>query len=405
MAHDVIVIGGGIGGAALATGLARDGVDVLVLEATDVFADRVRGESMQPWGVHEAQRLAVADTLVDAGAHTTSVWARYAEGDVQPREIPVGLMVAGVAGTLNLHHPTACQALLDAAESAGATVHRGVRDVEVEPGARPVVRWGAASGEQTSSRATVVVGADGRASAVRRCAGIRLDEQQAMGFIAGLLLDDVALSPDRDIVAEHERGLFLLFHQMGGRARAYHVVGPSDRARYAGADGTSRFVADAATSGVPGLEALATARPAGPTAAFPGTDTWTERPYADGVVLIGDAAGHNDPTAGCGLSIAMRDARIVRDLIVAGASMADDFTPYGSERVERMRRLRLVADLVNVASVEPAPNRSARRKLFAQSMEAFDAQIFPVMLGMFAGPETIPDHLVDDAVLDRIRSA
>ena len=405
MTHDVIVIGGGIGGAALATGLARDGVDVLVLEATEVYTDRVRGESMQPWGVHEAQRLAVADALVDAGGHTTAVWARYADGDERPREIPVGSMVAGVAGTLNLHHPTACQALLDAAVLAGATVHRGIRGVEVELGSQPVVHWRPASGTRVSSRANVVVGADGRASVVRRSAGIRLHEQRAMGFIAGLLFDHVEIAPGRDIVAEHERGLFLLFHQGAGRARAYHVVGPSDRARYCGADGPSRFISDAAAMGAAGLDALATARPAGPTAAFPGTDTWTDRPYADGVVLVGDAAGHNDPTAGCGLSIALRDARIVRELIVAGANTAEHFAPYGIERFERMRRLRLVADLVNVASVEEAPNRSARRTLFAKSMEAFDAQIFPVMLGMFAGPETIPDHLVDDAVLHRVRSA
>jgi flavin-dependent dehydrogenase len=36
-------------------------------------------------------------------------------------------------------------------------------------------------------------------------------------------------------------------------------------------------------------------------------------------VLIGDAAGHNDPIIGDGLPIALRDARIVRDLVLDGA--------------------------------------------------------------------------------------
>ena len=61
------------------------------------------------------------------------------------------------------------------------------------------------------------------------------------------------------------------------------------------------------------------ATPAGPCATYPGDDTWTDAPFADGVVLIGDAAGYNDPIIGQGLSIAMRDARIVRDLILDGA--------------------------------------------------------------------------------------
>jgi 2-polyprenyl-6-methoxyphenol hydroxylase-like FAD-dependent oxidoreductase len=50
-ASDVVVVGGGIGGASLAFALARAGVGVRVLEASTEFADRVRGESMQAWGV------------------------------------------------------------------------------------------------------------------------------------------------------------------------------------------------------------------------------------------------------------------------------------------------------------------------------------------------------------------
>ena len=64
---------------------------------------------------------------------------------------------------------------------------------------------------------------------------------------------------------------------------------------------------------------MAKAIPAGPCATYPGDDTWTDTPYAPGVVLIGDAAGHNDPIIGQGLSIAMRDARMVRDLVLDGA--------------------------------------------------------------------------------------
>jgi 2-polyprenyl-6-methoxyphenol hydroxylase-like FAD-dependent oxidoreductase len=69
------------------------------------------------------------------------------------------------------------------------------------------------------------------------------------------------------------------------------------------------------------------------------------------VVLIGDAAGHNDPVIGQGLSIGLRDARLVRDLVLDGARDASAFVSYGSERMERMRRLRLIADIL--AMVRP----------------------------------------------------
>jgi flavin-dependent dehydrogenase len=35
-----------------------------------------------------------------------------------------------------------------------------------------------------------------------------------------------------------------------------------------------------------------------------GEDTWTETPYVEGIVLIGDAGGYNDPIIGEGRSLA-----------------------------------------------------------------------------------------------------
>ena len=79
-ASEVVVVGGGIGGASLAYALARAGVGVTVLEASTEFADRVRGESMQAWGLKEARELGVEHVLLDAGAHITPVWKQYMEG-------------------------------------------------------------------------------------------------------------------------------------------------------------------------------------------------------------------------------------------------------------------------------------------------------------------------------------
>jgi len=401
---DVVVVGGGAAGGALAASLAAAGRGVMVLEATESFTDRVRGESMMPWGVAEARRLGVVEILHDAGAHVAPTWRRYAEGRAEPREIPVGSLVPGVEGTLNLEHRRACQALLDAAASAGAAVVRGVRHVEVEPGPNPSVSFNVGA-QLRRCTPSVVVGADGRGSVVRRACGIRLEHQAATGFVVGMLLDDVEGPADHDVLAEHDLGLFLLLRQRAGRARAYHVVSSEHRNRYAGNGGPERFLRDALAVNDHVARALVCARPAGPCGAIAGTDTWTERPMTDGVVLIGDAAGHNDPTAGCGLSIAMRDARTISELLLEGARGGRDFTPYATERSERMRRLRLSADLVNAASVEAASNRSARRAHFAAAMAEMDAQIFPLVLAMFAGPETVPSALVDDAVLERIRAA
>ena len=118
-ASDVVVVGGGIGGASLACALARAGIGVTVLEASTEFADRVRGESMQTWGVKEARELGVEQDLLDAGAHIAPVWKQYMEGTGDVGEIPMAMMIPDIPGTLNLRHPDVCQALLDAAADAG----------------------------------------------------------------------------------------------------------------------------------------------------------------------------------------------------------------------------------------------------------------------------------------------
>ncbi len=57
--YDIITVGGGLGGSALAKAMAEHGARVLVVERERQFKDRVRGEAMHPWGVAEARALDV----------------------------------------------------------------------------------------------------------------------------------------------------------------------------------------------------------------------------------------------------------------------------------------------------------------------------------------------------------
>ena len=54
----------------------------------------------------------------------------------------------------------------------------------------------------------------------------------------------------------------------------------------------------------------------GPLASFSGADCWAAHPYHDGVVLIGDAAAAGDPAFGCGMSLTLRDVRMLRDHLI-----------------------------------------------------------------------------------------
>jgi 2-polyprenyl-6-methoxyphenol hydroxylase-like FAD-dependent oxidoreductase len=400
---DVVVVGGGIGGASLAYALAHAGLGVVVLESTTVFKDRVRGEALQPWGVKEARALDVEQVLLDAGAHVCRLAKQYSEGVGEAGQIPVSVMVPGIPGTLNLRHPVACQALVDAASAAGAKVVRGTRDIKLSGGSSPRVAY-TADGSTREVRTSLIVGAEGRVSTVRKQTGISLERQEPVSYSAGLLLEGLSEVPDDHDVLAGEGDVFLaIFHQGGGRARVYLFIGRSGRHRFSGAKSIRPFLDACALSCYPWSTQLAQARPAGPLATYPGDDTWTPTPYADGVVLIGDAAGHNNPVIGQGLAIALRDARTVRDFILDGARTPHGFASYGAERFTRMERLRYIADVIAVTQVEDADNRPARRAFMLEKMT--DPDVVGVLAGAFAGPEMMPPDAVDLTLLDRIRNA
>jgi 2-polyprenyl-6-methoxyphenol hydroxylase-like FAD-dependent oxidoreductase len=143
---DIVVVGGGIAGTAIALVLARAGLTVTVLEQQLSYRDRVRGEYMQPWGVAEAQHLGISEILVKAGGFFARRIIPYDEINsphaAEATARALGELVPGVpGGALCVSHPAACLALSQAAETAGATVIRGIRRPTITLGSEPAVAF------------------------------------------------------------------------------------------------------------------------------------------------------------------------------------------------------------------------------------------------------------------------
>src|SRR5271170_4160558 len=66
--YDLAIVGGGLGGSALAKAMAESGSRVHILEKETIFHDRVRGENLIPWGGAEAVRLGCFNLLRDSCA-------------------------------------------------------------------------------------------------------------------------------------------------------------------------------------------------------------------------------------------------------------------------------------------------------------------------------------------------
>ena len=398
--YDLAIVGGGIGGSALATVMARAGKSVLLLEQTEVYEDKVRGEWIAPWGVAEVQQLGLYDLLMGAGGHHLTRHVTYDEtvapAEAEAAPLPLNIFRENVPGPLCIRHPVHCQTLFDAAKAAGATALRGVNVIEAKGGDAPRVVF-EHDGATHEANARLLIGADGRTSMVREAAGIVLHQDKPHHWFAGLLVDG-AEGWDQDLQAigtEGEFG-FLAFPQGDGRVRVYGGY-PLDQAqRFKGPDGARRFLDNFTMACSPQNRHLVAGQPAGPLFSYFNADAWTDEPFAKGVVLVGDAGGWNDPILGLGLSITYRDVRIVSDLLKSTDDWASlSFAPYAEERAERLRRLRFVAKIQATVDMEFGEKAKARRKsLFERS--AADPTLKAHAFAVMAGPETLPPEMFTD---------
>jgi len=335
---DFVIVGGGIAGGALATVMTRAGAKVLVLERQPRYQDHVRGEILWPWGVQAAQRLGIEQVLLDAGALVVRWLDTYDEGTLGPDRTDAGAVFCAIDGSLNLSHPAACAALADAAVLAGADVRMGVRQVEVAPGERPLVRWTANNGEEQKTHAKVVIGADGRRSSVRSQTAIPFEVDPPAHFIAGMLAEGIeGLDQGVNLIAREADLIFYSFPQAAGRARLYFCFPSGERSRFAGYDGAQNFLLASRLACLHGLAGWKDAQPVGPCATFPAEDSRAPFPVAKGIVLIGDAAGYENPLEGQGLSMALQDVQDVSAAFLAGSSLPSAFEAYAAARAIRQR--------------------------------------------------------------------
>ena len=315
MIYDVITVGGGLAGAALAKNLAEHGYRVLVLERETSFRDRVRGEQMHPWGVAEARALGIYDRLATSCGHQTRMWLTY-QGTTLVESCDLAATTPHGVGSFNCYHPEMQEAVLQMAVEAGAEVWRGVTVEGVEPGSSPTVRV-CVNGQRSVLQARLVVGADGRASQVRRWGGFDIKHDSDCLVIAGTLLEGTPVADDTTHAVRGPEGFVLMAPLGHQRARAYFISRKRDDRRPLSGDAQKpAFLEACRSTGAPAAW-FDQASLTGPLAQFNGADHWVEHPARDGIVLVGDAAAASNPSFGCGLSLALMGVRQLRDCLLS----------------------------------------------------------------------------------------
>ena len=126
-----------------------------------------------------------------------------------------------------------------------------------------------------------------------------------------------------------------------GRFRCYLMHRSDARPLLSGRGAVTAFAAGCVASGA-SEDWFEDVDLVGPLSSFDAADRWVDHPYHNGIALIGDAAATSNPCFGSGLSLALRDVRVVGDCLATTANRALAATAYADEHRSYYDRLRML---------------------------------------------------------------
>jgi len=238
----------------------------------------------------------------------------------------------------------------------------------------------------------LVIGADGRASLCRKWAGFTVQHDPERLVVSGVLLVG-SNAPDNivEYFINPVKSEYCVLIPLGKtRFRCYTGFYQQDgRHRLSGQKDIGEFISTSISAGAPN-EWFESTTASGPLASFDCTDTWISHPYHAGVALIGDAASSSDPTYGCGISLALRDVRILRDLLLTEKDWDVAGHQYASEHDRSFDSIHRLTNWLTMLYYEPGMSAATRReRAFARISE--DPRRLPDLPGL--GPEFPSDEI------------
>lgn len=365
---EAVIVGGGVAGASLAALLARGGIETALIEREAVFRDRVRGESIHPWGYRQAIEIGADEVLREADANPLPIWQSYADREpLEPSRFdddPENDLPELAVGHVALQN-----ASWRSAERAGVVTLRPATARAIERnGDRWLVTVETAAGERVRVSANLLVGADGRDSFVRRRLGVEITADPEHHRFGGVLVEGCGLETDRIHAVSFEGGIAYLMPQGSGLVRFY-VAGSRDLTAPLASDRSAAALVDLVARNLP-AGALDGVKAAGPVAFFSNRDTVPRQLTGPDWVLIGDAAGVNDPSIGHGLSMVYRDVRRLWELLEPGRDRQAAIDQYAAERSAYHAVLREVAKWIARLYLETGDDVARRREGVQRAREA-----------------------------------
>jgi 2-polyprenyl-6-methoxyphenol hydroxylase-like FAD-dependent oxidoreductase len=332
--YDAVVVGASLAGCTTAIQLGREGARVALVEKSpdpDAFK-RICGHFIQASAAPTLERLELLEPILGAGGirSRARAWTRWGWIDPAPEQ-------AGYA--VNLRREVLDPLIREIAASTpgvelmlGRTAKKLVREGRAVRGVVVDDR----SGWETTLRARLVVGADGRGSPLAELAGLSGKTRPHARFSYAAYFEGRPDPPDTSLwfLDPNVAASF----PTDSNLTLYAVVLTKDRLPEFKREPTEALASFIA--GLPDPPPISSARPVGPVLGKIEMPNRIRGPVAPGLALVGDAALATDPLFGVGCGWAFESAEWLADS-VALAMRGEEPLERGLARYRRRHRSEL----------------------------------------------------------------
>jgi flavin-dependent dehydrogenase len=384
--YDAIVIGARCAGAATAMLLARAGLGVLLVDRAELPSDIPHGHFVHRHGPARLAAWGLLEPILATNAPAvTAMTTDFGDGPLASDDLSVDGVPLGVAPRRDRLDAV----LVDAAVAAGAelrdryAVMDHTRDGDRVTG---IVGRDARTGARTNETARIVIGADGRNSALARSVGAQATESAPTATCWYFSYYSGVPAPGLELYSRPGR-VVLLFPTNDDLAGLFVGFAIGDLAQVR-ADPDTHMLA--AVDAIPGLgERIRAGRREERCYGATQLPNFLRTPHGPGWALVGDAGCHKDPFMALGICDALRDAELLAGAIGDGLSGARPLHDALADYERRRNAATLPEYHVNLALARFSPLPEEHRRLRAALRHDPEARrhFFLATQGMVA-PET-----------------
>lgn len=359
---DVIVIGGGPGGATAATMLARKGLRVLLLERERFPREHV-GESLLPASIPVLEELGVLPAIQSAGfvpkRGATMVWGKEAS----PWSWYFSETNQKYPHSYQVWRPTFDQILLENCKANGVDVREGcnVSEVLLDESRASGVRYIAEGGSEHTVNARFIVDASGQAGLIGRKMGLRQWDDFFRNMAVYAYFKDAQRLPQPDetniFIESYTHGWFWNIPLNPNLASVGVVVDSQTGQEGINKIGLQKFFTDQIKQSPHTSAMLSHAKMVSGPLVIKDWSYVTKGMAGDGYVLVGDAACFVDPLFSSGVHLALMSGVMAAAYVVT--ALKDEAMREPAGRVYEELYLKEYSHFRELARLFYASNRTS----------------------------------------------